>query len=86
MFIFPGPGLFEVYLWKKPEEKRIFRFGADQPGLIVIPPGIVHAYKNVSKIPGLVINTPDALYCGYEKQEGEDIVKWENASNNPYIF
>ena len=88
MFIFPGPGLFELYLWPKdkPHERKMISCGSDIPKLIMVWPGVVHAYKNVSQISGLVINLPDQLYKGYMKSREEDIIRFENDPNNPYTF
>lgn len=85
-FIFPGPGLFTVYLWETPDEFRMFHFGADNPSWIIIPPRIIHGYKNMSMIDGLVINIPNMLYKGKNKQQREDIIRWEDLPENPYHF
>ena len=69
-FSFLGPGNFKVYLWdNRPDSPtfnhvHIFVVGQDGPTTVIVPPGVVHAYKNVSSIPGIVINSPNALYRG----------------------
>ena len=40
-----------------------------------IPPGVVHAYRNVGTIPGLVFNSPNRLYAGYGKREPVDEIR-----------
>src|SRR5262245_60373884 len=60
-FCFIGPGNFKVYLWdNRPaaatyqvKETRVV--GADAPFALIVPPGVVHAYKNVSAGTGLVV-------------------------------
>ena len=53
-FCFFGPGNFKVYLWDHRQEsascgKRMVIFaGADAPKAIAVPPGVVHAYRNIS--------------------------------------
>lgn len=88
IFIFPGPGLFDVYLWEYNDPSKQLRYhtGTVEPCLIIIPPGVVHGYKNISKIDGLVINCPDKLYKGWNKNEKEDIIRFEDDPNNPFIF
>lgn len=88
LFTFPGPGLFVIYLWQfnEPSKQIKIEAGSDQPKTIYIPPGIVHGYKNIAMIPGLVINCPDELYKGIDKKAIEDIIRLEDDPNNPYVF
>ena len=32
--------------------------------MLIVPPGVVHAYQNVGEIPGLVCNFANRLYRG----------------------
>ena len=42
--------------------------GADNPQAVIIPKGVVHAYKNVSTTEkGMVINCPNRLFMGEGK-------------------
>jgi dTDP-4-dehydrorhamnose 3,5-epimerase len=88
IFTFPGPVLFEIYLleFEEPSHQLKIKAGTDQPKTIVIPPGVVHGYKNVSMISGLVINAPDQLYKGLLKAYSEDIIRFEDDPNNLYVF
>ena len=52
--------------------------------MVVIPPGVVHAYKNVSQHPGWVFNAPNRLYAGWGKQRPVDEVRHENDPESPY--
>lgn len=87
-FIFTDPGMFDINLWEsgKPDNKRLFCFGGHNPHMLIVPPGVVHGYKNVSKILGLVINLPNMLYKGKNKKFSEDIIRWENDPKNPYVI
>jgi len=85
IFSFIGPGNFKVYLWDNRKKsvsygKRMILFGGvDNPITLIVPPGIVHGYKNISKtIPGMVLNFPDKLYAGWGKKEEVDEVRHEN--------
>lgn len=84
VFIFMGPSTFRVYLWDNrdasPTRGRRMRFevGEDSPARVVVPAGVVHAYKNVGDREGLVINCPDRLYAGEGRQEPVDEIRWED--------
>jgi dTDP-4-dehydrorhamnose 3,5-epimerase len=77
------------YLWDNRAESATF---GDQkivetsgvPTIAVVPPGIVHAYKNIDSTDGLVINLPDRLYMGRGKKEQIDEVRYEDDSSSPY--
>ena len=52
---------------------------------ILIPPGIVHGYKNISEDLGMVINYPDKLYKGWNKEEEVDEIRHEEKEDNFYL-
>jgi len=83
-FIFIGPGNFTLHLWDKKGNYENLTVGADNPTLVVVPPGVVHGYKNTSDVNALVINLPDALYQGRHKTELVDEIRWEQDPNSPY--
>ncbi len=89
-FVFPGPGKFNLYLWdNRPEsssyrEKMIIEVGEDNPCLVVVPPGIVHGYKCISKNEALSINLPNKLYKGQDKKEEIDEIRWEEMEDSPF--
>ena len=58
--------------------------GVDRPMLLIVPPGVVHAYKNVGSEPGLVFNCPDRLYKGPGRKEPVDEIRHEDQTNSPY--
>jgi len=83
-FAFIGPSNFKVYLWDNRKDsptymvRQIIYAGQDAPRTVTIPPGVVHAYKNVGGIPGMVINLPNALFAGKGKRDPVDEVRHEN--------
>jgi dTDP-4-dehydrorhamnose 3,5-epimerase len=89
-FCFLGPSRFKVYLWDaRPGSPTYGRaqaevVGADRPMLVVVPPGVVHAYKNVGGEAGLVFNAPNRLYRGVGKAEPVDEVRHEDRADSPY--
>jgi dTDP-4-dehydrorhamnose 3,5-epimerase len=83
VFVFMGPSDFCVYLWDprpgSPTEGQSMRFEAGEswPARVVVPAGVVHAYKNVGRGAGLVLNCPDRLYAGEGRREPVDEIRWE---------
>ena len=82
-FCFIGPSNFKMYLWDNRPQSPTHRamqtdiVGIDKPMLLIIPPGVVHAYKNVGNEPGLVFNCPNRLYKGKGKKEPVDEIRHE---------
>ncbi len=89
-FCFPGPGTFRVYLWDaRPESptrgcRQFVVAGADAPAVVIVPPGVVHAYRNAGPTDGLVINLPNALFKGAERREPVDEIRHEEDPHSPY--
>ena len=89
-FCFLGPGNFKIYLWDNRAESasydvfQTFVVGQDSPAVVVVPHGVVHAYKNVSSIPGIVINCPNQLYAGQNYSEPVDEIRHEADPDSPF--
>ncbi|MBN1267933.1 MAG: dTDP-4-dehydrorhamnose 3,5-epimerase family protein [Anaerolineales bacterium] len=92
VFCFPGPGLFEIRLWdRRPEspsqgQAMKLTLGEGNPAVLVIPPGVVHGYRNISGVDALVINLPNRLYRGVGKAEEVDEIRHEENPHSPYTF
>ena len=52
--------------------------GADNPKSVLIPKGVVHAYQNIGKVDGIVINCPNRLYMGDGRREPIDEIRHED--------
>jgi dTDP-4-dehydrorhamnose 3,5-epimerase len=82
-FCFMGPGNFKLYLWdNRPDSPtynvfQTFVVGQDSAASVIVPIGVVHAYKNVSSTVGVVINCPNALYAGRDYKEPVDEIRHE---------
>ncbi|MGA2062203.1 MAG: dTDP-4-dehydrorhamnose 3,5-epimerase family protein [Thermoguttaceae bacterium] len=91
-FAFIGPGDFDLYLWdirvaSPTWGNRIkMNVGQSNKQIVIVPPGIVHAYKNVGSVPGWVINQPNRLYAGAGRQEAVDEIRHENLPDTPFIL
>jgi dTDP-4-dehydrorhamnose 3,5-epimerase len=77
---------FQISLWDQRINSKTFQktlsiiAGAADPILILVPPGVVHGYRNVGDDFGLVINFPNRLYAGYRKAFPVDEIRHEGNS------
>lgn len=78
-------GSFEVTLWEnrggRPRIREVHRAGEDNPLFMVVPPGVVHAYKNVGESDAFVLNFPDRLYAGWDKKDPVDEIRHEDGDS-----
>jgi dTDP-4-dehydrorhamnose 3,5-epimerase len=87
LFCFLGPSNFKVRMWDNRADSPTYRnvltltAGADNPKSVLIPKGVVHAYRNVGEIDGIVINCPNRLYMGPERREQVDEIRHEDDPN-----
>ena len=84
IFCFIGPGTFRIKLWDNRRDSSTFRNfmemkgGEDNLITVVVPPGVVHGYENISEKEGMVLNFPDKLYRGWGKKEEVDEIRHED--------
>lgn len=89
-FIFMGPGNFELYLWDRRDKSatkgQYFKLEAGQgnPVLVIVPPGVAHAYKCFGENDGWCVNLPDRLYRGEGKKDEVDETRWEQDESSPF--
>jgi dTDP-4-dehydrorhamnose 3,5-epimerase len=87
-FAFIGPSTFRVYLWDSRKDSPTFmvrqrlEVGEGAPAALIIPAGVVHAYKNIGGVAGWVINLPNRLYAGRGKKEKVDEIRHEADPNS----
>ena len=92
IFCFIGPGNFRIKLWDNRKESKTFGYcmkifgGEDNSISVIVPPGVVHGYKNISpEADGMVINYPDKLYRGRDKKEEVDEIRHEDKEDEFYL-
>ena len=91
-FAFIGPGDFKLYLWDARQHSPTFGnrrtevVGQSNMQAVIIPPGVVHAYLNVSDVPGWVVNCPNRLYAGEGRKEPVDEIRHEDVANSPFVL
>ena len=92
LFGFVGPGDFKLYLWdvRRDSPTRDYRLtlvvGESNPQSVIVPPGVVHAYKNISQVPGLVFNCPNRLYAGEGRRGPVDEIRHEDHAGSPFVL
>jgi dTDP-4-dehydrorhamnose 3,5-epimerase len=91
-FAFFGPGDLKLHLWDHRSNsptyrcKMIIPVGVSNPTVVIVPPGVVHAYQCVSEVPALVLNAPNKLYAGKGKKEKVDEIRQENITDSPFVL
>lgn len=88
LFCFLGPSTFRVYLWDNRKDsgsfshKMIIEAGEKAPKSVLIPAGVVHAYKNIGSVLGMVVNCPNRLYAGHGRSAPVDEIRHESDPNS----
>jgi dTDP-4-dehydrorhamnose 3,5-epimerase len=91
IFFFPGPGRFMLVLWDaRPHSgtrgyRLVVEAGEGDPAVVIVPPGVVHAYACISSCTGMVINVPDRLYRGEGKTGPADEIRHEDDDSSPFM-
>ncbi len=100
-FCFFGPGVFRMYLWDARKDsktygrKEVRDVGEGNPFALIVPAGVVHAYKNISEASGIVFNAANALYAGDGRQgwrgpkgtaDYVDEIRHEHIPNSPFVL
>ncbi len=91
-FAFIGPGDFMLYLWDARRESPTWAnrikvvVGQSNRQIVIVPPGVIHAYKNIDSVPGWVLNHPNRLFSGAGRKEEVDEIRHENRPDNPFIL
>jgi dTDP-4-dehydrorhamnose 3,5-epimerase len=89
-FCFLGPSNFKVYLWDTRRDspshgiRQVVFAGSDSPRMVIVPPGVVHAYRNIGTENGIVFNAPNRLYGGEGKNCPVDEIRHEDITASPF--
>lgn len=75
-------GTFRLFLWENrpgtADNKVVMDVGENDLVFVTVPPGVVHAYKNVGSEDAFVLNFPDSLYAGVNRAEAVDEIRHED--------
>lgn len=92
--VFVFLGRFDLYLWRlgqmQPGHMAMnvrYRFSTipEVPFRVIVPPGVVHGYKNVGNTHGTVFNFPNWLYGGWGGKEQVDEIRHEDDPESIYV-
>jgi dTDP-4-dehydrorhamnose 3,5-epimerase len=64
----------------------VLEAGTDRPTAMIIPPGVVHAYKNIGTTHGWAFNFSNRLYAGEGRKERVDEIRHENDPNTVFVL
>lgn len=90
LFLFIGPGNFKIWLWDNRKDsptylnKTVAFGGQDHALSVLVPPGVVHAYRNVSSEVAVVQNFPNQLFMGEGKRHPIDEIRHEDDPRTPF--
>ena len=90
LFCFIGPSTFMLRLWDNRAASPTFNnvmtlnVGENEPMAVIVPKGVVHAYKNVGTVEGMVVNCPTRLYMGSGRREPVDEIRHEDDPDTIY--
>lgn len=85
-------GHFRVYLWDARRQsptsghRRRLELGASEKAVVIVPPGVVHAYRNIGDTDAFIVNCPNALYAGQDKAEPVDEIRHEDLDDSPFVM
>lgn len=89
LFVFVH-GAFQLYLWDAREDaatyghRQTHHVGGSTPTRAIVPPGVVHGYRNVGDAPGLIVNCPNRLYAGEGRAEPVDEIRYEERDDHSF--
>lgn len=90
LFCYVGPSNFKLRLWDNRPDSATYRNvmtvygGIDNPLAVIVPKGVVHAYRNVGSTQGVVINCPNRLFMGEGRRDPIDEIRHEDDPQTPY--
>lgn len=85
-------GTFQLFLWDpRPESptenvRQVIEAGEANPMSVIVPPGVVHGYRNVGETDALIVNCPNQLYAGEGKAFDVDEIRHEERRDSPFIM
>jgi dTDP-4-dehydrorhamnose 3,5-epimerase len=91
LFVFFN-GTFRLFLWDTRRAspsfgvRHVVELGEKQPTVVLVPPGVVHAYRNVGASDALIVNCPNQLYAGRGKSEPVDEIRHEDRDDDVFLM
>lgn len=85
-------GQYKLFLWDSRTDstssgaRQILDVGFKKPVMVTVPPGVVHAYRNVGDEPAYVLNFPNKLFAGKGKSGPIDEIRHEDRPDSPFLL
>lgn len=81
-------GKASLFLWDNRKDSKTYMNkqvieNADRL-TVIVPPGVVHAYKNIDTRDCLIVNFPDKLFAGWGKKDKVDEIRYEDKPQSPF--
>ena len=92
LFYFLGPSDFKLRMWDNRPDSPTYAnrmtliVGESDPKAVLIPRGVAHAYKNVGRVEGLVVNCANRLYKGEGRREPVDEIRHEDDPHTAFTM
>jgi dTDP-4-dehydrorhamnose 3,5-epimerase len=92
VFMFLGDGRWRVYLWDiRPDSpswahRHRIDVNLEERVRVLVPPGVVHAYRNLGDTPAWIFNAANRLYAGHHRQSPIDEIRHEDRPESPYVL
>lgn len=83
-------GVIRLFMWDARSDsttygvRTIRLVGAENPCIVTVPPGVVHAYRNDGPSPAIIFNCPNRLFAGPGKSEPVDEIRHEDSEQSPF--
>ena len=92
LFAFLGDGRWVIWLWDVRRDSPTWGYRqridvqAGQYLRLLVPPGVVHAYRNVGNHPACVLNAANRLYAGENRESEIDEIRHEQRVDSPFLL
>ncbi len=91
-FCFLGNATFLLVLWDNRKDSSTYnnrmKLLCKKDFLVTatIPNGVVHGYKNIDVKDGFILNLPDQLFKGVNREDSIDEFRYENNKTSPFLM
>ena len=91
LFVFFDGG-FRLYLWDTRKDspscghRCAVDLGRAEPAAVLVPPGVVHAYRNIGSSDAFILNCPNRLYAGEHRAEPVDEIRHEDRADQLFVM
>jgi dTDP-4-dehydrorhamnose 3,5-epimerase len=92
LFAFLGPSDFKICLWDRRKASKTYGnyfeviAGESNRSTVIVPPGVVHDYKNIGAVSGTVLNFANRLYRGKGGKGDIDEIRHEDDPHSGLVI